>query len=267
MEYYFTVCTRFNNKMVHGIVEFVDYHYVVGAEHFFLVCTDLDLTLSLELLNPYIDKGLVTLLHYPIDPSYYDDEPWVHCYHIATVHAQGKCRWMAYLDIDEFILPMKVDSVSEFLRGYEDYSAVAVNWLIFGTSGFVESPKSQLECLVFRAENNFSVHQHVKCIADPLKFNGMNTPHHVLTTDEKNVNPNYEFCYGPLSDILLDKIRINHYVIKSCEDYKDEYLMLPYKNDDFFNHHDRNEVYDNEIWRRFGKKILAFRKSIHSATI
>jgi hypothetical protein len=263
MKYYLTACTRFNNKAVHDIVEFIDYHSVVGVEHFYLVNTEIDVSLSESVLKPYIEKGLVTLLHYPINKEYYYDSDWIHCYSVANHHANGNCRWMMYLDIDEFVLPLQKESVSDFLKDYENYSVVAVNWLIFGTSGFVDSPSSQLEHLVHRSEFGFSVNMHVKCIGDPSKFAGMNTPHHILTIDQKNVNSNYDFCYGPLSSIVLDKIRINHYVIKSKKDYENDTRVLPYKDKGWFVYHDRNEVFDDEIWKRFGDKVREFHKSIH----
>lgn len=261
MKYYLTAFVHFNNHAVNDIVEFVDYHSVVGVEHFYLVNTDSDMNLAQRILDPYIKKGLVTLIHCPV--SYFVYNQWVNCVVAATNYARGNCRWMMYLDIDEFVLPLQKDNIPEFLKDYEDYSVVVVNWLIFGTSGFIESPPSQLECLVNRAEFDFSVNRHVKCIGDPSKFIGMNTPHHVLTSDRKNVHSNYNFCYGPLSGIVLDKIRINHYVVKSRKDYERDTIVAPYKNENWFIHHDRNEVFDDEIWRRFGNKVKEFHKSIH----
>jgi len=49
-------------------------------------------------------------------------------------HLRGIARWLALVDIDEFIGPMSDASVLNFLKEYEDYGGVYIRWEPFGTS-------------------------------------------------------------------------------------------------------------------------------------
>ena len=43
--------------------------------------------------------------------------------------------WFLFIDCDEFFVPKKCDSVKDFLLNYQNYHAIAINWLNFGSSG------------------------------------------------------------------------------------------------------------------------------------
>ena len=49
---------------------------------------------------------------------------------------------MAIIDLDEFIVPVEKQSIPEFLKDYEKYPGVVINWQVFDSNGFLESPKS-----------------------------------------------------------------------------------------------------------------------------
>ena len=52
-------------------------------------------------------------------------------------------RWMVFFDIDEFLMFRKaprLQSLPALLRQYEPYSALAVHWILFGSSGNTGRP-------------------------------------------------------------------------------------------------------------------------------
>ena len=72
------------------------------------------------------------------------------------------------------------------------------------------------------------------------------------------VNENKERIDSPLSDYTGDSIRINHYVLRSVRDFWDTKVArgqaapIPDRDQDFFDAHNRNEIFDDEISRQFG---------------
>ena len=71
-----------------------------------------------QVLQPYIDSGLVEYRFFPgrkRQLAAYDD-----CFERHRFDA----RWIAVIDIDEFIVPQKDDSIPHFLHRMEGYAAV-----------------------------------------------------------------------------------------------------------------------------------------------
>lgn len=173
---YLTVATMFKNQR-RWLREWIEFNLMVGVEHFILYDNN-STDLPLEILQPYIDRGVVTFIPWPpqivpppIDPdSVFEQEQdtWFRdsldtCLHSNfTIHKQGPCqmaafidalrrtkggvsRWLGIWDIDEYIYPRRnspYKTIPDFLRGrYWDYSAVQIWGSIFGTSGHVEIPR------------------------------------------------------------------------------------------------------------------------------
>ena len=44
-------------------------------------------------------------------------------------------RWIAFIDLDEFLFAPGDESLADVLREYEQWPAVALRWAMFGTSG------------------------------------------------------------------------------------------------------------------------------------
>ena len=49
--------------------------------------------------------------------------------------------WMAFLDSDEFLVTADGEPVNEFLARFDTWSAVAINWAIFGSNGHDDAPE------------------------------------------------------------------------------------------------------------------------------
>jgi hypothetical protein len=142
-----------------------------------------------------------------------------HIFEDALFRAKGQSKWVAFIDLDEFILPMKGKTLPEFLSNYKDFGAVAVNWLMFGTSHVKHLKKDQLmiEQLVWRANKNYKYNFRVKSIVqvDCIDMNARVRSVHFffnMLDDYATVDPNKNILKnGWQSRVLTDKIRIHHY--------------------------------------------------------
>lgn len=134
-----------------------------------------------------------------------------------------RCRWMAFVDVDEFIVPEEHDALAPMLEEFEPHAGLAVNWKVFGTGGHKLRPAGlQLENYTKALHDAHPIHNHVKCIVNPKKAKLFFNPHMCVTHDpgETVVTENRE----PLATAFTDapswkKGRVNHYYFRSKQDY------------------------------------------------
>ena len=272
-QHYFGAACVFKNNQLYRIPEWIAYYKVVGATRIILVNTEPDNSAAADICSRY-DKDLVYLHHapgHPISCSSYS-YPF-----FTNLGRELSIRWLAYIDNDEYILPRKKDTIPEVLKEYDigmwtptsdscvdSYQSLAVNWCMFGSSGVIERPKYWTQSMVHRAADNWDeAHRHVKCIAKPAQVIGYQGPHNILTSCPI-LNENGKVVTGPFSEFTSDNLRINHYVVGSWNDFQVDMASVPFKNEAYWRWFDRNEVFDDEIWKRFGNKIVEFDESVNN---
>ncbi len=123
-------------KEARFLKEWVEYHVLVGVEHFYLYNNSSDDN-YLEVLQPYIDWGIVELFDYPSATDKMWTNTQVRAMQDAIKRARQSSRWLAMIDIDEFLVPTEGVSLLPYLHAHEDYSQIVIPWRMFGTS-FVE---------------------------------------------------------------------------------------------------------------------------------
>ena len=245
--------------------EWLNYHLLAGVEHFYLYNNDSSDDYA-EVLKPYVDANIVTLTDWTGKimqmPAYND----------ALERFKFFCRYMAFVDIDEFIYPKTnqsiVDVLDEILSRDERSAALAINWQIFGSNGHEAADFSRgvLERFTRRAEKNWVPagenlkpeqshgNEVVKSVVDPRKVDFVPNPHYaVYFHDSHAVNENgrlvEDFINAP---ITAEKIVVNHYYTKSREEMTAK--MARGRSDvdvayvsNLFEVCDRNEVFDDGI--------------------
>ena len=246
--------------------EWIQYHLAVGVEHFVLYNDDEDTHVSDLILKPYVDRGVVENIHIrdrsgsirDTDQFCQDD-----CYRDLIRNTVGTTRWLAIVDLDELILPRHWDDVRTALEEYEEHSGLAINWSIFGSSGYIKRPPTQINHLFHRSETHWQMNQFVKSIVKPDCV-CLNTPryaHFIPTKEGVTVNENHEHVTEMRHAISTEKIRINHYVTRSWQDFWEVKARRPRRfytgpcSERHYKNHDRNEVFDDEISRRFGHVV------------
>lgn len=131
-------------------------------------------------------------------------------------------KWLAFIDLDEFICPMEDKDMRPLLAGYEDYAALGLSWKCFSSGGHLSSPKG---LVINNYQERFLRHTtrnlHIKSIIQPAKNNGVHTPHSFWPNEgEVAVSASYR----PITEgsamipICWEKATVHHYVLKSQED-------------------------------------------------
>lgn len=198
--------------------EWIEYHLLAGVSHFYLY-NNLSQDRYLEVLDPYIQSGIVELFDVPFEANdYYDGAATfnflqVSCYQHAISQASDYNTWLAIIDSDEFICPVVDKSIPKALKRYSYAGGLALYWQIYGTSNVWELEDDELliEKLLLKAPNNGS-HTFFKCIVRPKNAKCMD-PHYIVPDKLPLVIPTHQtFSHSRKFDQYpVDIIRINHY--------------------------------------------------------
>jgi hypothetical protein len=135
-----------------------------------------------------------------------------------------EASWMLYLDSDEFLNLNKHKNVKEYLLNFVEADSVGVNWLMFGSSGYVEQPSGLITENFIRSE--IRLDKHVKSFVRPSQVMTVVNPHWFYI---QNKNRYYScngtrMAIGPFNNQPLPFIKasayIAHYVIQSEHEYR-----------------------------------------------
>lgn len=269
-EHAIAICSVFKNEAP-WLKEWIEYHKLLGVSHFRLYNNE-STDRYLEVLTPYIKSGEVTLLDWPNQEGDFVNwatlRQWPACID-GLIQLKNKAKWVALIDIDEFILPLEDLNLIVFLEKYEAYPAIVLNWQCFGTSFIRKIPKEKLmiETLTLKALEFSSWNKPVKSIVRPefVKVEAIGWPPHTAcyVQNQKAIFPDGVFREETLDmsqwEIRPYKCVINHYVHRT-EDFfwqqklakkKDMKNWICLKNPKYVAkwYSDCNEVEDTRILR------------------
>lgn len=217
-EYNICIASIFQNEAPY-MHEWIQYHSLVGVEHFCLYNNNSTDNFR-EVLEPYIQSGLVELIDWP---STQEKKDWNHyCYDVqpmaytnAINKLRGKSKWVALIDLDEFIVPVKDNTIIECLENnFSQVSGLCVNWQCYGTSNvkIILPGELMIEKLVFKMKTNHPHNKHCKSIVKPEYISSCTDPHFCnYISGHYNVNAFLQKMKGSKTNVHVDKIRINHY--------------------------------------------------------
>lgn len=122
-----------------------------------------------QVLRRRIDAGDVSYAHFP-NFTHPSGRPQLYAYDRCLEEHGGAHSWLAFFDVDEFLVfrdGPAVQSVPSLLQRYEEHSALAVHWLLFGSSGHqVRPPKGALASYVRCLPQRHTQHLFVKTIVN-----------------------------------------------------------------------------------------------------
>jgi len=198
--------------------EWIRFHLLMGSEHFYLF-DHMSTDSPKKVLAPYIEQGFVQLVSWPIE--YGDVHEWteVQClaYERALHWAAGKTKWLAIIDVDEFLFSVRRPLLDE-LKRYESYGGVGVNWQVFGTSNIERVPNDKLliEVMNLKLPKEQGTNHHVKSIVRPERVKSCDNAHsmtyHAGFFQVNTAEVPFEGCLSPTVEI--DPLRINHYTLR-----------------------------------------------------
>lgn len=175
--------------------------------------------------------------------------------------------WIAFLDSDEFLVLPGGQLVNQFLAGFEGWSALGLNWAMYGSSGHIEFPPGLVvESYTRRAGADFFPARHVKPVIRPRFAIRLANPHYFDMREDMDghycdARGQYmlwlrapEVPGGVLRGVTRAEpdyslAQINHYFTRSRAHWLAK-LRRRYPEDvnfrtmDEFDEYDRNEVYD-----------------------
>ena len=213
-QYYLAVCAIAKNEGPY-FQEWIEWHRKQGVEKFYIYDNE-STDCTKEVLKPYIESGLVEYNYFPgyrMQLAAYDD---------CLKNYRFDARWIAFIDLDEFIVPIKDNSIPAFLKRFEDSSAVEVNWLIYGSGGAKKKlPGTMMERFKCHSQPTHYLNRHVKSIVDTRRVFNMIGCHEAARVSgyatDSHGNPIKKHFRErePQQDI----IRINHYAVRSYEEF------------------------------------------------
>ena len=196
------------------LTEWIEYHALIGVTKFYIYDNE-SVILVNETLASFIASGLVEVIPFP------GKVMQLPAYHHCLEYYGPLCKWIAFIDADEFIVPKTLTgNLPEFLTAYEAYAALGVNWLEFGSNGHIERSGNTIQSYTRRSLKSYERNKHIKSIVQPRFVIKALTPHHFEYKKGKYaVNENFVTITGPFSTHSSNKIQVNHYFTRSKTDY------------------------------------------------
>lgn len=117
------------------LTEWLNFHHGVGAR-FFLLFNDESSDDWQTAINKSVARRCVKVV--PANPNV-DQIPH---YNQALKYLRYRARWIAFIDLDEFLWSPAEGKITTALRKYSNYAAIYVQWVLFGPGPHDEPPAS-----------------------------------------------------------------------------------------------------------------------------
>ena len=223
---YVAACTMVRDDHDY-IIEWVNHHLSLGIRPLY-VYDHRSLPPLERFLRPYIADGRVVLERYEADKDFGSMSPQLYAFEDCLHRRGSQHQWLAFLDVDEFLMfrnSHPIQSLGAFLKDYEGYSALAVHWILFGSSDYQNKPlrsvlRSYTRCMPLK----HTQHLFVKSIVNTrCTTHTTDSPHSfvhncsapAVRTDGSPIQ-GATATDAPVHDTLV----IHHYATKSLEDFE-----------------------------------------------
>jgi hypothetical protein len=209
------VCAIFRDEARY-LAEWVSFHRLQGVERFYLYDNRSTDDWRSE-LGPEIEAGIVEVQHWPFLPGQraaYED---------CLRRHRTDARWIAFIDIDEFLFSPTGRRLPEVLRGFDTHPGVVANWRVYGTSGWEQPPDGLvIENYLMRAPDEYDRNRQVKSIVNPRGALGQAaSAHHFRLRGDAVGEDGRPIEFGFIKEPpTADLLRINHYYTKSRAEFE-----------------------------------------------
>jgi len=249
-----------------SLLEWLAFHRAVGIRDFIVVdngSTDG----TWELLKRLRRRGLVKCFRFRTLGGF---APQLDAYQAVLNRYRNRYDALLYIDADEYLTPMaeqtSVVPDIEALLADDSVSAVALNWACYGTSGEVFHDRERLapERFTQRGRKDWSPNYQFKSIIKPKRVVRFVNPHCVWLKSGRYIDTNGDTLatnrvdekkrFGFSEQVTWSRLRINHYVVKSLEEYLvrkspagSAAVAGKVKHKAFFKRHDVNKEMDEVL--------------------
>ncbi|MDR3073110.1 MAG: glycosyltransferase family 92 protein [Deltaproteobacteria bacterium] len=195
--------------------EWAAYYHLIGFERIFIYDNDSVVAIRDSVADMY-DAGMLDT--YTIQGENMQLTAYNHC---LQTHG-AECEWMAFFDLDEFLLLPEENDARAFCAGYEDFAGIAINSNNFSSSGHLRRPEGRGGLVIENYLESLGPVHMGKCIVRPALTTMPLSPEHFLFTEgHYAVNADKMPVFGgyaPRSDRAL----LNHYKFRSQQDYEEK---------------------------------------------
>lgn len=259
-KYRVAICAIFKNEGPY-FREWLEFHRIVGVDHFYLYNNNSDDNFR-EILAPYIAEGLVTLIEWP------QQQAQMQAYWDCIARFRGETRWIGFIDLDEYVVPRKMDTIYEALQPMEkNRPAVMLYWRVFGSSGRMVRDRTGLvteDFTVCWPKYDSIGKMFYNTAYDPAPDAPQNSAMHHRQWARYNgilmppVNMDDMVCIWEQCQVKSDDfpIQINHYFTKSYQEYGEKrargdvyFKINPHDEAYFFEHEMRCTATDYSAYR------------------
>lgn len=242
------VCTIARDEEFY-IDEWIKYNLALGFSHIYIY--DNGTSNNLKSKN----SNQVTVIYFPGENQMLTSRD------IFLLQYKNKHKWVAHIDVDEFIVLKKHKSIIDFLNEYDDCDSIALNWIMFGTSNqkyFVDEPVTKRFLYCTNKPNH-----HFKCISKINSIAKCINSHKPLLNKGSVYDTNRKIINGFFNHDGDSNIAcIHHYFTKSEEELRKKILRgqpdeTPKRElsllDDI--HTKDNDDYNSDAWDFYSKYL------------
>ncbi len=213
MKFYASVCAIAKDEEP-TIRAWAFYHLAIGFEHITLFDNNSAVPLK-DVFADLMREGVVAVID--LDSR---ENQQLSAYFSYIKQFPSFSRWVAFIDIDEYVVPKKHADIKEFLADYEEFAGVGISWKIFGSNGHLARPRTSVP----EAYPRFiGKDRQIKSIVQPQFVLKPVSPHHFeFAQDKYCVNEDRIPILGPFSYHSSETIQINHYYYQSQQDWHEK---------------------------------------------
>lgn len=229
-KYRISICGMFKNEGPF-LKEWVEYYKIIGIDHLYLYNNNSEDNF-LDILQPYIDEGYITLVNWT--KNHAQIEGYKKCFDTF----RNETQWLAFIDLDEFIVPRYSENINEWIKKYEKYPSILIYWKMFGTNGKMKHDYNKLVTEQYTVCEDGFTKRWGKCI--------FNTDYDIAYFNEKThhytcvyyrilglrfrivpVNVYKHFTIGAIHFRIFENyskrtIQLNHYWCKAWDYYEEK---------------------------------------------
>ena len=218
-KYNTSICAIAKNEESY-LIEWLDHHLNLGFNHVYIIDNN-DQSGLREFLSDYLEEGFVTIIDFHnIKPS-----NQVPAYEYCLLNYGHESRWMAFIDIDEFIILKQDKDINTFLNRYLKYPSILMNWVMYGSNGQIFRQEGGVKNRFLQPATEGrklkEMNQRFKSILQPvcfleLKDCAFRSAHR---WSFPVFNEHKQMVLGETNKQSTDYIMLNHYWSKSYEEF------------------------------------------------
>jgi len=209
------------------LLEWVSYYRLVGAASV-IIYDNGSSDGSLDMAQKLAAQGIISLVDWSAPPP--GQSPQVSAYNHALAGLKPE-DWVAFVDADEFILPLKRDDLSSALEDIlvlsdEPVDAIAMNWKTFGSAG----QKTRQPGLVISRFKRCAVggKRPNNCFKTLARVGALKSMHIHLGELKSGAyvndvaQPVDIYGNGMTRSVSHENLQVNHYMVKSLEEFQNK---------------------------------------------